>query len=229
MSIFKKSNAKQKQSIKRELIFTNIAVIVVGILIVVFPESSTNAICRAVGVVLTIWGFFRIGAYFASRVSYAFGSFGLVQGAAILGFGVYFLVSPETLASFLTVILSIILIVGGAMKLQYGIDLARIKAKAWWAPLIAAGVMITLGIIAIINPFAVATSLMMFIGISLIVNGVLDLAAIVFLSLMLKRIEKSERQTTGQTDFVDVDSPVSYAQPTEQVEGEVVSNDSTVV
>ncbi len=199
MGIFKKEGQRQQHSIKRELIFANIAVIVLGILIVIFPESSTLIICRAVGVVLTIWGFFRIGFYFIHRIETAFGSFGLVQGVAILGFGIYFLISPESLASFLTVILSIVLIVGGAMKLQYGIDLARVRVKYWWIPLAVAGVMLTLGIIAIIDPFGVAKNLMLFIGISLIVNGITDLLAIVFVSIMINKLSKAEVEINEDT------------------------------
>lgn len=193
---------REVRGIRREIIFTNLAVIVLGLLMVLFPDSSTDLICRATGAILCIWGIIRIVSYFAQKSTEAFASFALVQGAAMLGFGIYFLVRPEFLASFLSVVLGIILIVGGVMKLQYAIDFLRLKATGWWIQIAGALVMAVLGVVALVNPFAAANTLTIFLGAAFLLDGVWDLVAVSFLSHFVKKVRQAVSEANAvETDF----------------------------
>ena len=209
MSSYKNAITKEAKNIKKSLILADMAIIVLGVLMVVFPERSGDFICRAVGAILCVMGIFRVIAYFAYDRSELFGSFALVQGAAFIGFGVYFLARPQFLAAFLTVALALVLIIGGVMKLQYAIDLARMGSSLWWIELIGAIVMTALGVVTFLDPFEAASGLMIFIGISFLVDGIWDMISVLWLSKAVKRlkhaVEKEADNIRTEQSAVDVD------------------------
>ena len=209
MSSYKNAITKEAKNIKKSLILADMAIIVLGVLMVVFPERSGDFICRAVGAILCVMGVFRVIAYFTYDRSELFGSFALVQGAAFIGFGVYFLARPQFLAAFLTVALALVLIIGGVMKLQYAIDLARMGSSLWWVELIGAIVMTALGVVTFLDPFEAASGLMIFIGISFLVDGIWDMISVLWLSKAVKRlkhaVEKEVNNIRTEQSAVDVD------------------------
>ena len=172
---------------------------------VIYPAQSVVIVCRVVGILLCAWGLYLMVIYFARSKLEVLGSFALVQGVALAGFGVYILLKPEFLAGFLTIALAIILLAGGAMKLQYAMDFLRLKLPGWWAELIGAACMIVLGIVAIANPFKSALALMMFLGVSLIVDSIWDLISILLLAARLRSFRKNVGAVLNE---VSSDDPV---------------------
>ena len=53
----------------------------------------------------------------------------------------------------------------GVLKIQYAVDLLRIKGQGWWIILLTAIIMAAAGIVVLFNPFASAVALMTFAGI----------------------------------------------------------------
>ncbi len=182
------------QSIRRELVLINLALIALGVLMMIFPGQSTAIICRCIGVALSIWGAVRVISYFYGIEQLVLGSFGLVQGAVLLGFGICFLVRPDVLAAFLTIALAIVLLAAGVMKLQYALEMHRMLVRCWWIELIGAMLMVIFGIIAFVSPFAAAETLMIFLGASLTVSGLWDLASVILLSLQVRKVKNQVRQ-----------------------------------
>jgi len=181
---------KRVKNVKLEIILLNVAVLLVGIIMVVYPDTSKNIICTIIGILLCAAGLYLIVSYFVRSKLVVLGSFSLVQGVVLAGLGAYILIKPDFLAGVIMVILAIILIAGGAMKLQYGMDFMRLKLSGWWFELIGAALMIALGIVAIMNPFAAANALMIYLGVCLIVDAIWDLASITVLSSQLKTLRK---------------------------------------
>jgi len=196
---------KEAKSIKREILFMDIALLVLGVLMMFFPEQSRDIICRVSGALLCLWGLLHVISYFAREKTEVLGSFSLVQGAAMIGFGAYFLARPEFLAAFLTVALSIILMIGGVMKLQYGIDFLRLKVYGWWVQLIGAGLMIVLGIVAFVDPFDAASGLMIFIGAALVVDGLWDTVSVIYLDGVVKKVRATVKDAVDEATAIPVE------------------------
>ena len=57
---------KRLKGVKRELIILSIALILLGILLILFPETSVNLLCRGIGIALCVWGVLRLMSYFKS-------------------------------------------------------------------------------------------------------------------------------------------------------------------
>ncbi|MBQ7548846.1 MAG: DUF308 domain-containing protein [Clostridia bacterium] len=188
-------NTKSMKTFKREVIIINGVIIVLGLLVAIFPETSRSVIGYVVGAVLTALGIIRTIMYFTESKFQIVGSFALVQGTVLLVFGIYFLVKPEFLATIMTAIFAVILIVGGVMKIQYAVDLLRFKFRYWWIELIIAALMIVLGIITFANPFEAEKALMIYVGISLMVNGILDIISILYISSIAQRAKEAVDET----------------------------------
>ncbi len=189
---------------KREIAFVDIALLLLGVLMIIFPEQSADIICIAIGAILGIWGLVRLITYFASGKVESFGSFALVQGAALIGFGVLFIIQPDILTSFLFAVLAIVLIVSGVMKLQYAVDFLRLKAKFWYISLLGAIISITLGAIVFFNPFTAAKWLMLFIGLSLTLNALWDIISVIILTRTTKKFINTN-ETMINTDASKVE------------------------
>ncbi len=198
-----KNDLKNKiQGVKREMIIADVVVIILGLIIVIAPETSSIIICRIAGVAFCLMGLERIISYFLPSNDIVLGSFSLTGGVILLGLGIYFLVRPRSLSSFITVILSIVLIVTGIMKIQCGVDFKRIFISRWWIEIVGGVIMVCLGALAFINPFSATKSLMIYIGISMIVSGVWDIGSIIWLTRIVKKMKNDNYYPRADEDDI---------------------------
>ena len=200
---------KKVKQARSELILLAVANIALGILLIVNPDEAVDFIWRAIGIVLAVWGVIRIINYFRVAVVEAFGSFGLVQGVALIAFGAYVAVSPFVMADVFGALMAILIIIGGVIKIQYAVDLKRMNGAFWWLELIVAIALVVLGAIAIGDPFATDAALMIYIGISLVIDGAFDLFSIIRISVIAKRVGKEVKNAVKNAG-------------TEVIEGEIV-------
>ena len=80
----------------------------------------------------------------------------------------------------LTVLYGVMTLVTAFGKLQWTADLLRLKHKYWFIALISAILSLVLAILIITNPFSSTAALWVFIGISMIVEAVVDVVTLVF-------------------------------------------------
>lgn len=157
--------------------------LVVGILLLISPVSFTSGIITAFGVVLLIMGLISIIKYFRTDpVEAAHGQI-LVKGlVALLVGGFCALKSEWFVATFpiLTLIYGVAILVSGLGKIQWTVDMLRLKKKNWYLAAISAVVSIACSLVIIANPFSSTAILWMFTGISLIVEAVFDVVALCF-------------------------------------------------
>lgn len=198
----KKDDTKVKQMAKdvtKEFILLNAGVVLLGLLFVLFPDSSKELLCRAVGAALCLWGLIKFVDYIRARRNEIFGSFAMVQGFALLGSGVYILIKPDLLATILTAALSVLLFIGAVLKLQYTLEFARMSSKGWIVQAIGAVLMIMVSIYAFSQPTNASRDFMIFLGGALIFNGLWDLATMIYIAIAMRsgKIQKPVRRNTS--------------------------------
>lgn len=169
---------KSMKKLVRDLLILSVLLLVTGVACIVAPGSSGIVICYIIGAATGLFGVLRLVIYFASERTNPFGSFAFVQGIAFLIVGVFFLVSPAALEKMLTAIFAIILIIDGAMKLQYSIDLLRLKYSRWWLVFVFFAIAVLGGVLLLIKPFAENEGMILFSGICLTVDALLDGASL---------------------------------------------------
>lgn len=186
------------KNIKREIIFADVAILILGLLMVIFPGHSNNIICITGGILLGIWGLIRLVTYFAAVKNGPFSSFGLVQGATLVSFAIFFIVAPHVIAPFLVAVMGLILMISAVLKIQYTVDFLRLKEKFWYVALIGAIVAITLGTITFFNLKNTGTGIMLYLGISFLVNGVWDIVSVLLLSNVSKPLSIEEKASEDE-------------------------------
>ncbi len=193
------------KGVKNEIIIMNASMVILGILMVIFPNTINGLICQGIGAVLCVWGIIRIVKYFMARAESAFGSFGLVQGGAMLGFGMFFLVNPSFFVNMIDTTLAIILLVMAIIKVQYAFDFLKLSSSRWWIQLLGAVVMAVLGILALTKPFGIANIVMILIGIGLIFSGLWDLISVIRMSAFVRdAINGVQKKSKEKKQYVDV-------------------------
>lgn len=151
-----------------------------GVLLLINPIGFTSAIIIGVGIVLLVAGAISIINYFRAdpydavkKQSFAKGLVGVAAGLfCIFNFNVIIVTFP-----ILSILYGAAMLVVGIVKLQWTVDLIRLKQERWWLCGIAAVITIAFAIIVMCNPFGAAAAVLSFAGISLICGAVLDVIA----------------------------------------------------
>jgi len=164
-------------------LLTCIFEILVGILLLIDPVGFTSGIIVAFGIVLAVIGAISLFRYFREDAETASQESGLTKGIIFVIFGLFCAFKSEWfIVTFplLTVLYGILTLVSGVSKVQWAVDMLRLKQKYWYVALICAAVTLILAVVILWNPFATMTVTWIFIGISLIAEAVADCVALVF-------------------------------------------------
>lgn len=157
--------------------------IVIGILLLVNPVGFTSGIIIALGIASTAIGIAHVIRYFRSDAQTAAMNGNLTKGILLSAFGLLCALKSELLiATFpiITILYGILILAAGVSKLQNAIDMLRLDRKYWFVALISAILTLLFAILIITNPFTSTAVLWTFIGVSLIIEAVLDVLTFVF-------------------------------------------------
>lgn len=174
------------KGIRLQSMITAVALIVVGLLFIIFPTNAMRIICYISGSAMLVWGV-------VSALTYLFGGeekngSSLVGGIALVAFGILLLVRPDFVAGVLTVIFGILLIVDSVLKIQRATEMSRLKIKGWWLALAVAVVTLVLGFLVVFDPFGASRTLMIFAGVSLLFDGVCDVVTLIYYSIKVDKL-----------------------------------------
>lgn len=178
------------RTIKNGMLLLSIAYILLGVLLLVMPETSLLWICYAFGVVVLITGIFCLIRYARLRgISFA-APFFLVAGVITAGLGLFALAQPQVVASFLPVTFGLFILIDGCSRVGSAMDLARRHGERWWMMLLFSVLSILLGVLLIWQPFDAAVSAVMLCGILLIVEGAVNLGCAVYTAMELRALDR---------------------------------------
>ena len=171
--------------LKRNLgsVAMSLAEIIIGILLLVNPVAFTSGIIVAFGIVLMIMGVSKTIKYFRTEPEEAAVNQILAKGLLMLLAGAFCAFhSHWFIATFpvLTLVYGVVILITGITKVQWTIDIIRMKRSKWFWAAISAAISIVCGVVIITSPFSTTAVLWMFIGISLIVEAVFDMIGSIF-------------------------------------------------
>lgn len=156
--------------------------LIVGILLLINPVGFTTGIIMVAGIVMMVVGLVEVIQYFRADKKEAILGQLLTRGLLLLLAGGFCLFQTQWfLVTFpvLTILYGVIILVTGVSKVQMTVDMIRMKNGKWvWAAL-GAVVSIVCAIVILQNPFASTAALWMFVGITLIVESVLDIVTMI--------------------------------------------------
>ena len=176
--------------VKSGMMLLSIAYTVIGMMLLIMPQTSLLWICYAFGAVVLITGIVCLIQYARIRGTGFTAPFMLVGGVITAGLGIFTLAKPQVVASFLPIVFGIFIVVDGLSRIGSAIDLAKRKGQKWWVLLLLSIVSVALGILLVLHPFGAAVSVVMVCGILLIVEGAMNLGCILYAAMELRTLDR---------------------------------------
>lgn len=164
-------------------LLTCIFEVLVGILLLINPIGFTSGIIIVFGIILAVTGIISLFRYFRENPETAAQESGLAKGLIYIVFGLFCAFKSEWFIitfPLLTVLYGILALVSGVSKVQWAVDMLRAKQKYWFIEIISATLTIICAILILINPFTSTAVLWTFIGVTMIIEAVVDVLAYIF-------------------------------------------------
>ena len=175
---------------KSGMMLLSIAYIIIGMMLLIMPQTSLLWICYAFGAVVLVTGIVCLIQYARIRGTGFTAPFMLVGGVITAGLGIFTLAKPQVVASFLPIVFGIFILVDGLSRVGTAIDLAKRKGQKWWMLLLLSVVSVALGALLVLHPFDAAVSVVMVCGILLIVEGALNLGCVLYAAMELRTLDR---------------------------------------
>lgn len=162
------------KSIRNSLVFTSVLYIILGVILMAFPDSSLNLACALIGVVTLAYAGVRIVSYFQNGGAYS-NRFDLFLGVLLAVIGVFLLLCPQFIVSLIPIALGIYIVVDSFAAMKKALDMKALGFEKWWVSFLVALLLTVFGAVMIFNPFGTMASLVVFIGWGFIFDGVYTL------------------------------------------------------
>ena len=162
------------KSIKVNILSSAVLCIVLGIILVAYPNTSLTLVCRAVGIIVLITGLGFVFGYLRTGKEYWYGKIELVFGTILAIVGGFLVLRPLGLISIIPIIFGILFIYHGLANMRQAFELRQYKDRGWWLPVLIAATTIILGLFVINNPFRTIEVIMRIIGACLIYDGLMN-------------------------------------------------------
>ena len=186
------------KKIKTNVIASALLCIALGVVLVVWPDMSVQIACMAIGAVLILNGISRLINFIFKRDGSLFSQMNLIMGIIITVIGVWIILQPAKVIAMIPILVGIIIIIHGVNNLQQAVSLCQSRYDKWWIALILGLLTVAFGILLICNPFEAVETLVMFIGLFLIYDGVSDI-------WIVSRVSRMGRELKQAVEAIDTE------------------------
>ncbi len=179
------------RSAKAQTIIVSALLFVIGLLLVIFPNHALNLFCYIAGAALILFGVYRLIIYVLELKNNKF-SLALLSAAVLIAFGLLLVINPGIVTGMLTVLFGIIIIIEAVSNLQDAVNRYIAKEKGWWLQLVVAVITLPFGIVILVNPFTSTEIIMIFAGISLMLEAVITLLCAFFMPANVTAVQPAD-------------------------------------
>lgn len=187
--------AKKMTNPQRNYILISLGMLAFGILLFLMPEDSMKTICFIFGIFLLVYAVIHLVMYFFGNREDPFQRFDLMIGVIALVGGGFVLIKWKFIMMILPVALGIFIAISGLTSLATAFDLKRNGYKRWWIVLFFSLIGAILGIILIVNPFSLAKTLTIFMGVAFVIISIINLWQAMFM-----------RKVQNKSDLIEIDT-----------------------
>lgn len=149
--------------------------VVVGLVLLIWPGTTTQIVCMILGLELLIYGAVQVFLYLASKERNMISQGMMLLGVVVAVIGVWILIKPEMIIMAVPVIVGILIAIHGIHNISQAITLKKNQYDGWWIACLMGILTVALGAVLIYNPFSVVNTVVRLIGIFLIYDGLSDM------------------------------------------------------
>lgn len=186
-----------EKGFRKSLVILSVFYVIAGIILIFWPDMSMALFCSALGVGMLIVGITHVIIYFTKDHMMNIMQMDLVVGVVCGAFGAFLLLHPEFVETVMPFAVGILLLIGGIVKLQNSIDMKRLRFAHWKVVLVFALLLMILGGLLIYNPFE-GRALLIYIGCSLILDGLVSIVCMLCIAHRMKRIAREPKTVEAE-------------------------------
>lgn len=179
------------KNLKLNFILASILYLVLGLVLLIWPAASSLALCRLLGAALLLYGLFNLVGFFLRDSGMGAFRLELFLGVVATGVGIFFLVQPRLVLSFLPIVMGVYVVIDSAVALKRTLELYRMEYHRWWLSLVLALVGIVLGLVLVFRPFAVTTTFFRLVGVVFLYLGISDFWSLWRVTSLVRDLRKN--------------------------------------
>jgi len=196
----------------------SLAELILGILLLMKPESLTSGIIALSGIVLGMYGIICVIKYFRAEAEEAEKGSDLSTGLLCILGAVFCIVKRDWFVGMmhlLALLYGAVILLSGCNKFQDTVDILRQKRLPWIPSAVTSGLALLVGLIIVFNPFKTTKALWIFTGIGLILQAIADFATFVMSKPQDEEEETDKTPELPQTEQAE-EEPAQSQDETEE-------------
>ena len=171
-------NTVPMRTAKTGYIFSSAILFILGLLLVISPETAKEVFADILGVAMIIFGIIKLIGYFSKDLFRLAFQYDLAFGILITILGVITIIKRGDIIEFLCIVLGIIILADGLFKIQMSMDAREFGIHKWWLILSFAIIAGIGGLLLVFMPAEGSLVLIRLIGIALMAEGVVNLVTV---------------------------------------------------
>ncbi len=160
-------------------ITASIIMCVLGIILIAVPDLSASILGIVCGVLLIMFGIVRLIGYFSKDLYRLAFQYDLALGIMLISIGAVMLIMPKSLITFICITFGLFILADSIFKIQTAFEAKRFGISQWWLIICFAFLTGICGIILLFRPGEGGSILMTAFGITLLMEGILNLSTII--------------------------------------------------
>ena len=172
----------------------------VGIFFIAVPDISAKIIGILVGISAVLFGIIRIVGCLSKDLYRLAFQYDMEAGILLVVLGGIILINPGNLMSFVCIVIGIAALIDGVFKIRISLDSKKFGIKSWWAIMALAAVTAVIGAVLIFDSSTSAELLTVFLGISLLAEGLLNLYTVI----TTVRIIKNQQPDIMDAEYYEI-------------------------
>ncbi len=173
---------------------------VLGAVLLIWPDVSVRWFGRLLGIGMLIFGAVKLVGYFSRDLFRLAFQYDLAFGLLLMALGTMTLCHPGDAMSFLCVMFGIPVLADGLFKIQIALDSRRFGIRTWWLVMVLAALTCVIGVLLVFRPWDGAQVLTMLMGISLLLDGILNLS-VALCTVKIVRHQQPDIIETGEFEI----------------------------
>ncbi len=164
-------------------IITSTIFAIIGIILIVKPETTITIITTILGISLIAIGGYKVFEYLRNKGQYDSYSYDLAYGIIAIILGIVVMAYWQEIGTIFRILIGLWIIYSSVIRVTLSLQLRSAKSKVWIYSLVIALIMLTCGIYTISN----AGTVVIAVGIVILIYSILDIIeGIIFLNNLKK-------------------------------------------
>lgn len=170
-----------------------------GILLMAKPDFSIDLLGNLAGAAMIVFGGIKIVGYLSRDLYRLAFQYDLAFGLLLIVVGILVVLDPGRAMDSICIAIGIAALMDGLLKIQIAIEAKRFGIRPWWLILSIAIFAVITGILLLFRTSESAKTLVVFLGISLLADGLLNLTTV------LSAVKIIRNQYPDAVDVIDAD------------------------